>query len=69
MARRDPFSILGIERTSDAQAVKAAFRELAKRWHPDRCSGREGDGKRSAASRAGFTCGQRHAGHRTACEA
>ena len=32
---RDYFSILGVERSSDADAVKKAFRRLARQYHPD----------------------------------
>lgn len=32
---RDPYDILGVSRTADAKAVKAAYRRLAKKYHPD----------------------------------
>ncbi|MFN6133209.1 MAG: DnaJ C-terminal domain-containing protein [Synechococcaceae cyanobacterium] len=32
---RDYFSILGVERSSDADTVKKAFRRLARQYHPD----------------------------------
>ena len=32
---RDPYQILGLERTADEAAIKAAYRKLAKRHHPD----------------------------------
>jgi tetratricopeptide (TPR) repeat protein len=32
----DPYSVLGLPRDADAAAVKAAYRKLALRWHPDR---------------------------------
>jgi DnaJ-class molecular chaperone len=32
---RDPYEILGLERTADEAAIKAAYRKLAKRHHPD----------------------------------
>ncbi|MEB3169115.1 MAG: DnaJ C-terminal domain-containing protein [Cyanobium sp.] len=32
---RDYFSILGVERSADADAVKKAFRRLARQYHPD----------------------------------
>jgi DnaJ-class molecular chaperone len=32
---RDPYEILGLERTASEAAIKAAYRKLAKRHHPD----------------------------------
>ncbi|MEB3353598.1 MAG: J domain-containing protein [Cyanobacteriota bacterium] len=32
---RDYFKVLGVERTADADAVKRAFRKLARQYHPD----------------------------------
>lgn len=32
---RDPYDILGVSRTADEAAIKAAYRKLAKRHHPD----------------------------------
>ncbi len=31
----DPYKVLGIERNADPAEVKAAFRQLAMRFHPD----------------------------------
>lgn len=31
----DPYEILGVERTADESAIRAAFRKLAKKHHPD----------------------------------
>lgn len=33
---RDPYSVLGVSKSADEAEVKAAFRKLAKRYHPDR---------------------------------
>jgi len=30
------YEILGVEENADQEAIKKAFRELAKKWHPDR---------------------------------
>ncbi|MEQ8746420.1 molecular chaperone DnaJ [Pyruvatibacter sp.] len=35
MAKRDFYEILGVERTADAAALKSAYRQLAKKFHPD----------------------------------
>jgi hypothetical protein len=35
----DPFAALGLPPGASAQEVSAAYRELAKRWHPDRRGG------------------------------
>src|SRR3954469_15381471 len=32
---RDPYEILGLDRAADEAAIKAAYRKLAKRHHPD----------------------------------
>lgn len=32
---RDPYNILGVDKTSDAKQIKSAFRKLAKKYHPD----------------------------------
>jgi DnaJ-class molecular chaperone len=32
---RDPYEVLGLERTADEAAIKAAYRKAAKRHHPD----------------------------------
>jgi molecular chaperone DnaJ len=39
--KKDYFLILGISRSESAEGVRAAFRELAKKYHPDK-SGSEG---------------------------
>ena len=33
--KRDYYEILGIDKHADAQAIKKAFRKLAKKYHPD----------------------------------
>ncbi|MEL6201527.1 MAG: DnaJ C-terminal domain-containing protein [Pseudomonadota bacterium] len=32
---RDPYSTLGVDKTASASEIKAAFRKLAKKFHPD----------------------------------
>src|SRR5262249_42746669 len=32
---RDPYDVLGVQRSADAAAIKSAFRRLAKKLHPD----------------------------------
>jgi DnaJ-class molecular chaperone len=32
---RDPYEILGVQRTADEAAIRAAYRKLAKKHHPD----------------------------------
>jgi hypothetical protein len=41
MTRVDPYAILGVSAMADASEVAAAYREQAKRWHPDRGGGEE----------------------------
>ncbi len=31
------YSVLGVRETADALELKAAYRNLMKKWHPDRC--------------------------------
>lgn len=39
---RDPYVVLGLDRTASAQDIKRAFRKLAKENHPDRHPGDKG---------------------------
>lgn len=36
---KDPYEVLGVPRGSDREKVKSAYRELAKKYHPDQYSG------------------------------
>jgi molecular chaperone DnaJ len=46
VARRDLYAILGVSRSADATAVKKAYRNLARRYHPDRNAGDENAAER-----------------------
>jgi hypothetical protein len=37
----DPFAVLGVDPDASLDDVAASYRELAKRWHPDRAGGAE----------------------------
>jgi hypothetical protein len=41
----DPFAVLGVTPGASADEVAAAYRRLAKRWHPDRNGGRQDAGR------------------------
>ncbi len=53
MVRVDPYAILGISATAGEREVAAAYRELAKRWHPDQGGGEEA-ARRMAEINAAF---------------
>lgn len=36
MQFKDYYKILGVEKNSDSEAIKKAYRHLAKEWHPDK---------------------------------
>lgn len=38
---RDYYEILGVPRDADAKKIKAAYRKLARQWHPDLHSGKD----------------------------
>ena len=33
--KRDYYEVLGIDKSADADAIKKAYRKLAKKYHPD----------------------------------
>jgi DnaJ domain len=47
MTRVDPYAVLGVRPGSSEREVAAAYKELAKRFHPDRGGGEEGERRMS----------------------
>jgi DnaJ-class molecular chaperone len=39
---RDPYSVLGVDKTANEKEIKSAYRSLAKRYHPDSAKGAPG---------------------------
>ena len=35
LAKRDYYEVLGVDKSADEAAIKKAYRQLAKKWHPD----------------------------------
>ena len=47
----NPFLMLGIDEAATRDEVEAAYRELAKEWHPDRYASRPAEEQAEAADR------------------
>jgi hypothetical protein len=43
MSRMDPYAVLGVAPGSAEKEIAAAYREAAKRWHPDRAGGADAE--------------------------
>ncbi len=43
MKFQDYYEVLGVDRSADEPAIKAAYRKLALKWHPDRHQGDQAD--------------------------
>ncbi|KKF39793.1 molecular chaperone DnaJ, partial [Halorubrum saccharovorum] len=41
MSEREAYETLGLDRTADSEAIRSAYRERAKRLHPDGADGDE----------------------------
>jgi curved DNA-binding protein CbpA len=52
VGRVDHYAALGVTRSADADAVRAAYRDAVRRWHPDRDPSPSAAAKFLAAPRA-----------------
>jgi curved DNA-binding protein CbpA len=64
-ASMDPFSVLGVPRDAPPDALAAAYRREAKRWHPDRAADQADAARRMAEINAAYDL-LRDGGWRTA---
>ena len=62
MSGVDPYALLGIREGAAAPEIAAAYREQAKRWHPDRGGGRTA-GRRMAEINAAYDLLRAEAAH------
>ncbi|HEX2940910.1 MAG TPA: J domain-containing protein [Rhodopila sp.] len=51
---KDPYQILGVERTADEAAIRAAYRKLAKKHHPDVNPGKKDAAEKFSAISAAY---------------
>ena len=49
---KDYYKILGVEPTADDKAIKAAYRKLARKYHPDVSKEKDAEAKFKDASEA-----------------
>jgi hypothetical protein len=52
MCAMDPYAVLGVETGATPDEISATYRELAKRWHPDRGGGADAERRMAAINSA-----------------
>ena len=48
MAKKDYYKILGVNKDADEKTIKAAFRKMAVKFHPDKYAGKSEKEKKEA---------------------
>ena len=62
MAQRDYYEVLGLDKNADADAIKRAYRQLAKKYHPDTATDKKNAATEFARISAAYEILKKHFG-------